>query len=115
MSGHDVAIVTQPAIGVMHDADVVISINRARSERIPRDAVHVSWIQDYRLGDEPLYDESCLPRDVIYTYGEGWIIGVPHQHWKNYRGSLLTAVDAKLLAYPPIPQDLDLSIAGYLH
>ena len=115
VAGHEANVVSHGAIGAVHDADVVIAINRERTERIPRDAVHISWVQDYRIGVAPPYDERCLPRDIIYTYGEGPIIGVPCQQWKNYRGSLLTAAETRLLAYPFVPQDVDLSIAGYMH
>lgn len=115
LAGHDVNIVHQETPGeAFAGADVVMEVNRGRTDRIPRTAVHIPWIQDHILWEAPGYDECAHPRDMIYTYGHGPIIGVPCQDWPNYRGSLLVAVDAKLLAYPPAAQNLDLSIVGYI-
>src|SRR6516225_7036422 len=94
------------------DADVVIEVDRARDDVIPKDAVHIAWVQQY-YGVVEDFDGRALDHDMIYTFGTPEIIGCPQ--FKHWRGSLCMATDPDLLSLPiPINQPLDFSIAGYL-
>src|SRR5208282_1381503 len=108
-AGHEVHLPKAPpdtrSSDVYSGMDVAIEINHPRDDAVPRGVVHIDWIQDYPQGyDGPVPDDCCLPHDLIYTFGDGMLIGIPTENWeyygpligepraswKHYAGSLLT-------------------------
>ncbi len=91
--------------------DVVLEANRSRPEGLPVHIRHIAWIQDYFPGDAPDYDGNALPGDIVYTRGDGPLMG---RKWAHWRGSLVNGVHQSLLEYPPCPTTIDISFAGYI-
>jgi hypothetical protein len=97
----------------LSSADVVIEVNKARDDHIPKHVIHIPWVQEYYGGGgDPDYDGQAFDRDLIYTFGHPWIIGAPQ--FKHWAGSLCMAVEPKLLEIPSVEPDLDFSIAGFI-
>jgi len=117
--GHDVYVSnvspgTRPP-QVYDGIDVAIEINQPRDEAVPADIVHIAWVQDYVQGEAPDFGAACCGQDLIYTFGDGPLIGAPSDRWPNCAGSLLTAADEQLMARAPSPPpDLDFSIVGFI-
>jgi len=94
-------------------ADAVIEVGHARSDEIPKNCIHIAWVQEYYgNGRDPDYNGRALPQDRIYTFGDPRILGAPQ--FKHWIGSLCMGVDPELLNQPPVKPNLDFSIAGFI-
>jgi hypothetical protein len=91
--------------------DVIINVNRPRSQYIPRGTIHVAWVQDYVYGTNLPYEENAQPNDIAYTFGDPLIQGLP-KIWKHWRGSLPSAAEPWMLERKSRQQDVDLSLLG---
>jgi glycosyltransferase involved in cell wall biosynthesis len=100
-------------IGIAGGHDVVLGINRPRPEKLPSHVVYIAWVQDYRPLEAPDYAGQSRGSDIIYTLGSETWIGM-NNPGPNFRGSLLTGVDPKLLNDMNDSYGLDFSICGYI-
>ncbi len=104
----------------IEDTDVVLAINVARPEYLPKRIRHIVWVQD--LMNWPLEGEIAVNEDfeaksaaddIIYTHGDGRSVGVDETD-RHHRGALNDGARAELLDRPYKEPEFDLSFAGYI-
>lgn len=114
-------IVTDMLDDKLNYADVVLSVDVARPDNLPRNIRHIAWVQDLInrpenaiVPERQYYVAKAASDDIIYTLGDGRSVGIDEKdpHW---RGSLTEGVDESLFETNyRLAQDLDISFVGYV-
>ncbi len=100
--------------GILDGFDVVVEINMARDDSVPKDTVHIAWIQDYGKGDPHRdYDQEPLAPCVYNSPSNSVEKTATFQHYNSgdavYENSLghdliYTLGDPDILGCPKFKQ-----------
>ncbi len=97
--------------------DVVIQVNRTRSQEfpLPPKVRHVAWFQDVFPETSIGFAEKFHPSDILYALGDPLVLGLDTAV-PCLVGSLVTGVDQAVLDYRQrgSPDSVDFSLCGFI-